>query len=137
MTVPIARHKVPEKARSTFLPNLVSVPLMGLFENKVYDFLDKFCEGYNGGYWEFYRLSNGGGYMAPSIDDTTMKLEIESNGYSGTMSGDAAGIVVTLFALNYLIWRFPHATMLIDHYHALRDYAAEHSESAAIFAAID
>jgi hypothetical protein len=31
--------------------------------------MDRFCEGYSGGIWSFYTLSNGGAFMAPEPDN--------------------------------------------------------------------
>jgi len=35
-------------------------------ENLVYLWMKKLCDEYNGGYWTYYKLSNGGYYMAPA-----------------------------------------------------------------------
>lgn len=64
-------------------------------EALVFGWLDALVEGYNGGYWNFYTLTNGGFYMAPANYDR-MRLEAVGNGFGGEMSADAAGIVATL-----------------------------------------
>ena len=58
------------------------------------------------------------------------------NGYSDMMGADAFGIVVTLFALCHLAEKCGD-DRIIDHYHALRAYAAQHVEAANILRAID
>jgi hypothetical protein len=136
---------VPEDRRMEFLPNLVSVRFMIPFENAVYDVMRSMTGGvYKGGYWEFFEIP-GGGYMAPvGGEGERVTIEVDSNGYRGEMSWDAAGIVATLFSLNDLQWRLadgvtlaPQFEFLITRYHALRDFAAEHPEAGEIFAAID
>ena len=57
------------------------------------------------------------------------------NGYSDTMGSDAFGIV-TLFALCHLAEKCGN-DRIVDHYHALRAYAAQHVEAANILRAID
>ena len=60
-------------------------------EALVFGWLDALSEDYNGGFWNFYTLTNGGFYMAPA-GDKRMRLEVDGNGFSGEMSADAAGI---------------------------------------------
>jgi hypothetical protein len=103
-------------------------------EDAVYGFLREFAADYSGGYWNFYELSNGGFYMAP--EGPSLRLSIESNGYEGEMSADAAGITVCLFALSHLSFQIRNDT-IPRHFYQLRDFAVEHAESAAILAAID
>ena len=105
------------------------------FENAVYDFLRRFAPEYTGGYWQFYELDNGGFYMAPEGD--TFRFSVESNGCQGTLSADAAGITVCLFAYSHLSFYYTQDDVFSDHFHSLRAFAAEHREAGAIFAAID
>jgi uncharacterized protein YyaL (SSP411 family) len=101
----------------------------------VYHFMRELSRTYRGGYWHFYDLSNGGFYMAPS-DEAPVLIRVEGNGYDGSMSADAAGIVVSLFALCQLSAQYQSSTFA-EHYHRLRDFALDHAECRAIFAAID
>ena len=104
-----------------------------IFEGAVYDFMRRFAPDYDGGFWQFYELSNGGFYMAP--DGGTFRLSVDTNGYEGEMSADAAGITVCLFACSHL--SYSDDEVFSDHFHMLREFAAEHAEASAIFAAID
>ena len=106
-----------------------------IFEGAVYDFMRRFAADYQGAYWQFYELSNGGFYMAP--DEGPFRLSVDSNGYEGMMSADAAGITVCLFACSHLSFRYSEDNVFGDHFHFLRAFAAEHAEASAIFAAID
>ncbi|WP_199097152.1 antirestriction protein [Dyella sp. ASV21] len=125
---------VPDEKRLAFLPEKLPGAYLK-FENTCYAVLDTQAADYHGGMWNFYDLSNGGFYIAPA-DYETLHIEVMTNGYEGTMSGDAAGIVASLCAINHLCWRQPsehHNRM----FYALRDFARQHAESAAIFGAID
>ncbi|AIY44228.1 Antirestriction protein klcA (plasmid) [Collimonas arenae] len=129
---------VEEDRRLNFLPTYFGQHFVHA-EFLVYRWLDKLCDAYNGGYWHYYELSNGGFYMAPKLSDSLL-IEVSGNGYSGLMSADAAGIVATLFALGQLANK-NHGTVaadaLIDRYHLLREFLDGHIEAGKIFAAID
>lgn len=59
--------------------------------------MDRFCENYSGGIWQFYTLSNGGAFMAPDADegdDEKWALFNPMNGNGAEMSAEAAGITV-------------------------------------------
>lgn len=78
--------------------------------------MSRFARTYSGGYWRFFELSNGGFHMSPP--DEAYELCIDSNGFEGRMSADAAGITVCLFALSYL--SFDYTTdVFICHFHWL------------------
>lgn len=94
-----------------------------------------FCKNYTGGYWEFYELSNNGFFMAPQSVEP-YNLFIEGNGYEDIVSNDAAGIIVTSYVLNKLVWK-TESELLVDQYYLLLDFARQHPESGQIFAAID
>ena len=100
----------------------------------------RLCAAYTGGFWEFYTVGDeGAGFMVPRMDGP-LSISVETNGYEGQMSAEAAGIVVALFALNHLMYHTPDAgaaAVLGDRYEELRVFALEHPEHAAIFGAID
>ncbi len=136
---PLVANLVAESDRLDFLPAFFGPRLMMRGEALVFGWLDALVEGYNGGYWNFYTLTNGGFYMAPANYDR-MRLEVAGNGFGGEMSADAAGIVATLFALCQLAAEAEDTDagdVLIDRYYFLRDFASTHTEAGAIFAAID
>jgi hypothetical protein len=54
------------------------------------------AQDYSGGLWEFYTLSNGGFYMAPSTD-VIFHVSCD-NMFEGDLSGDALGITACLYA---------------------------------------
>ena len=136
---PVTASLVAANRRLTFLPSYFGARLMMRGEARVYAWLRRLCEGYSGGYWHYYTLTNGGFYMAPELSER-LRLEVDGNGFSGEMSADAAGIVATLFALGQLaaeIEGTDAADALIDRYHFLREFVDGHAEARAIYQAID
>lgn len=130
----IVANLVPEDKRLSVLPEFFEFRQMIHAESMTFKFMERLSIDYAGGYWHYYRLSNGGFYMAPA-NDKPMRVSWNGNGYEGTMSADAAGIVATLFMLNVLAE--DGTERMADLYYQLRDFASEHAERPAIFAAID
>ena len=126
---------VPDAERLDFLPALFGTRLMMRAERLVYDWMGALSPDYDGGFWNFYTLSNGGGYLAPQRTEP-MRIAVEGNGFSGSMTADAAGIVATLFALCELAAEVQQDTVVTLH-HELRDFAMTHKEAVLIFGAID
>jgi hypothetical protein len=92
---------------------------------------------YNGAYWEFYSLSNGGFYMAPS-SDKHYQVNCD-NGFEGVLSADAIGITACLYAYSHLSFSSNAvlAEICVNQYHLLRAFMLEHAEAVAIWGAID
>jgi len=126
---------VPEAQRLDFLPRHFGRQMM-MVEQHLYARLSHLSRDYTGGYWNFYNLSNGGCYLAPTAPDR-MRILVQGNDFEGTMSADAAGITANLFTLSELSFRFQRAEVLGTRFHQLRDFAADHLEAALIFRAID
>jgi hypothetical protein len=135
VTSPLCASLVADQNRLAFLPAFFGPRLMMRGESLVYTWLDQLCPGYSGGYWHYYKLSNGGFYMAPSVG-TPLRLECEGNGFEGEFSADAAGIVATLFALSDLM-TLSSDERIIWLYYLLKDYACEHADAGLICQAID
>ena len=57
---------LPEENRINHTADLFGIQFPLKLEPTIFDTASMATE-YNGGYWEFYALSNGGFYMAPSI----------------------------------------------------------------------
>lgn len=130
----ITRTPVPENQRLNALPEAFGKSGL-ILEGKIYDWMESLTADYFGGYWEFYRLSNNGFYMAPK-KDTKYHIVNPANYFDGDLSADAAGIAACLFALSHLSFDFPDS-VLPERFHQLRDYAAEHAEARLIFRLID
>lgn len=106
-------------------------------EPSVYAITSNIAADYNGAYWEFYSLSNGGFYMAPH-SDTIYQVECE-NGYEGKLSADALGITACLYAYSHLSFsnNIKLAEICATQYHLLREYMFTHKEATLILSAID
>ena len=92
---------------------------------------------YRGGYWDMYKLDNGGFYMAP---DSGTPFQVSCmNGYEGTLSSDAFGLTVCLYAYSNLSFSdIPElAETCAEQFHLLKEYVFEHQEVKGILAAID
>lgn len=130
----VEAYRVSEHARIGTLPRHFGMHMLTV-EGRIYDFLSQFCSAYQGGVWKFYELSNGGFYMTPP-EEESYDLHVDSNGFEGRMSPDAAGITVCLFAFSHL--SFAYTTDVFSrHYHRLYEFAQNHPEARLIFAAID
>ncbi|MDH0356656.1 antirestriction protein [Morganella sp. GD04133] len=106
------------------------------FEVVTFTTMGQFCEAYNGGYWEYCTLSNGGAFIYPDISEAALTLFNMHNGNEAQVSCEAAGIAVCLIL--YSIWSFQtKSEVMCDRFYQLRDYALQHPESAAIFHLID
>lgn len=124
---------VPEHLRLATLPKHFGRHMLTV-ETRIYGFMAQFARTYSGGLWHFIELSNGGFYMRPP--DEAYELRVDSNGFEGRMSADAAGITVCLFAFSHL--SFQYATDIFgQHFHWLREFAVSHAEAGSILAAID
>jgi Antirestriction protein len=95
------------------------------------------AKDYRGGYWEFYTLSNGGFYLAPS-PDRVFHVSCD-NFFEGYLTADARGITACLYAYSHLSFAGPavFADICADHHHRLREYMFEHPEVRAILGAAD
>lgn len=119
----------------------VSSTLFGLsfplrLEPCIFGIASRLSSDYQGGYWQFHVLSNGGFYMAPE-HDKPFEL-IAENGFVGTLSPDAFGIVVCLYAYSGLSFTEEvFAAKCAEHYHLLRAFALDHPEVGSIMAATD
>lgn len=97
-------------------------------EEAVHGWLQEISEDYSGP-WHTYELSNGGLYMAPAFESA--QIRVASNGYRGRLSGDAVGILASLFALNRLFLEF-HNDTFARHFALLMELAIQHAEASAI-----
>ena len=130
----ITATKVADEDRLNFWLRHVGMAKMLAFERHVYCWMRRLCPHYDGGYWNFYDLSNGGFYIAPA-DEKKMWLTWPGNYFNDEMSADAAGIVVTLYALNDFAEQISPA--FGEKHRQLYDYIESHPEAQAIYAAID
>jgi len=105
------------------------------FEGFVYDLLDKLSEDYNGGFWEFFILDNGGFFMSPDQEGLLHIIQPD-NYFEGDMSAEAAGITACLYAYSHLSFRYPNGEFG-ELYHKLLELVYDHPECPLIMGAID
>jgi len=142
---PIASRTVTGAARLRFLPRLFRQAYLA-GEATVYDVAARLSADYCGGGWIFVEADNGGAYLHPDTEES-YTVSVNSNGYGGTLSAQAFGIVCTLMALNHLTWRAHERrkdtgmaelmTHLVNAQERLKDLAAEHADGGKIYRAID
>lgn len=131
-----AATPVGENERETFLPALFGHRHFFVAEHTLYNFMGWLSpQDYGGGFWEFYALNGKPLYLVPP-DRPDYRIKCETNGFEGTVTADAAGIIVTLFTFSHLSFKF-ESDVLSEGYQRLYAYAAEHPEASAIFGAID
>jgi hypothetical protein len=130
----IEAREIPDGERLQILPRHFGRHMLTV-EHAIYSFLRKLSSEYTGGHWSYFELSNGGFYMAPT-HQTSLQVSVDTNGFDGPMSADAAGITACLFALSHLSFQIEHES-IATHFHHLRDFALDHPEASAILAAID
>ena len=132
----ITRSLIAEASRMDATHTLLGLHFPLRLEPTVFNMAGMLSEQYQGGSWEFFALSNGGFYMAPRAS-TSFEVTSE-NGFEGPMSADALGIVACLYAYSHLSFaQNSFGELCAKHYHWLREYALDHSEAGAVFAAID
>lgn len=135
-TSPITSQLIAEGQRVNHTAALFGLGFPLHLEPFVYFMADTICKEYNGGYWEFYSLSNGGFYMAPS-SDASFHVSCE-NGFEGDLSARAFGIVCCLYAYSHLSFsEGEFAQTCAEQYHLLREYMYGHDEVGAILRTID
>jgi len=133
-TPKVEAYLVSEDARIGTLPKHFGARMMTV-EHSIYSFMREFVADCKGSFWDFYELSNGGFYMAPNSDP--VKFSVHSNGFEGSLSADAVGVAVCLFAFSHLSFQHPSQDVFSRHFYALREFALDHKEARSIFAAID
>ena len=105
-------------------------------EPLIFTFASHLSAEFTGGLWQFYALSNGGFYMAPSPPGA---FHVRSeNCFDGELSACAFGITACLYAYSHLSFGDGDcATTCAGQYHLLREHALDHREARSILAAID
>ena len=104
-------------------------------ESFVFSMARQLSQSYDGGYWFFYELSNGGFYMSPD-SDTPFRVTC-MNGYEGTLSADGLGVTSCLYAYSHLSFSEELEESCGGNFHMLREYALTLPECQAILSAID
>lgn len=103
----------------------------------IYHTASRLSADYDGGYWDFYTIKEDCFLMCPDTKET-LKLECP-NQFAGTVSADAFGIIVCLYAYSHFSFdcRQESAKVCAWMYYLLKEHAAGHPECEAILRAID
>lgn len=136
-TTTITRQCLNDNERIDYTAKVFDIHFPLLVEPFVYAITESMSREYKGGYWQFYKLSNGGFYMAP--DSEAYHPVACQNGYEGILSADAVGITACLYAFSHLSF-LDNPTLAetsAEQYHLLRDYMLEQTEAEGILGAID
>ncbi|WP_109912980.1 antirestriction protein [Providencia rettgeri] len=111
------------QARLKFLPSKLGQYCIA-FENAIYNWMTRNVVAYNGGYWDFFQLSNGGFYLQP----TKGYMLTSPNGFMDDVSAQEAGIIVTLMMLShfsFVTYEKEHhedCERISAYFHQLRDF---------------
>lgn len=135
---PITASAVPESRRMAFLAERFGTLAIDEGERAVCASMSRIAGDYQGSYWEFYRLTNGGFFVAP-VSAPRWRIAVHGNGFDGVLSADAVGVVVTLFALFRLAFEFDDSGTgdhMVWNCCRLLDYAERLPESRSILQAI-
>ena len=133
----ITRQQVDDKQRIKHTSDLFGIRFPLNIEPAIFSIAASVVTEYNGAYWEFYSLSNGGFYMAP-CSDKQYQVSCD-NGFEGKLSADALGITACLYAYSHLSFASnpSFADICSNQFHLLHEYMLDHDEASAILAAID
>ena len=137
-TIPIHKTHCSIHQRMGFLPQYLGNAHIQ-FQNRIYFFAQHFIAGYDGGYWEFYHLSNGGLMMEwDNCDNITVN---SPNGSSAEVDAETASIVINLIALSDLSFALQansnSLSQVVNGFHSLHEFALQHPHSTTILKLID
>lgn len=130
----VTAARVAEDVRSVCLPRYFGMECV-VVEAWIFNMMARLCREYDGGYWHYYELSNGGFYMAPDSAES-YELAVDGNGFMDRVSADAAGIITCAMVYSHLSFVLRDGRMAAA-FHLLRDYIGAHPEARQIFAALD
>lgn len=103
-------------------------------EGEIYGLMRRVSPTFQQGRWRIYEVSNGTIYLAPCVEE--VNVEIERTSFDGFLSGDGAGLVVSLLGLRNA-YRTYGEEEICTAYIRLRDFAIQHDEAAIVLAATD
>lgn len=103
-------------------------------EHAFFNAMHIFDETYHGGWWNFFKLSNGGFYVA--LKDDKQFHMVSPNGFECDVNANTAGIIVSAFAYSNLSFG-PNGEAFGEEYHKLSDFIFQHPEAGTIHAALD
>lgn len=131
LAYPAVASKLENIDREMVLPLLLGNGFM-LFENVLYGLADRLLNGYEGGYWEIFDITENGDLQSVFFVLTeAATYEVESLGFQCTVSttARATGAALTLMTLSQLSFALVNrgnegaAQKASNAYHKLREFA--------------
>jgi len=103
----------------------------------IYHIASHISHQYDGGYWIYNKLSNGGFFMFP--DHSQPFHCICDNGFEDDVFAETLGVSACLYAFSHLSFSDSKqiSELCSKHYHLLRDYVPELSEVDQVLAMCD
>lgn len=106
-----------------------------VLEHTIYDTLSMLSADYDGGFWNYFRLSNGGFYMAPK-ESRSFRIRCVENSFECNVSANTAGIIATAMAYSDLLFR-RRGSCFARAYELLSEFIYQQSDAGTIRAALD
>jgi hypothetical protein len=103
-------------------------------EHEFFNAMHLFDDTYHGGWWDFFKLSNGGFYVA--LKDDKQFHMVSPNGFECDVDANTAGIIVSAFVYSNLSFG-PNGEAFGEEYHKLSDFIFQHRKAGTIRAALD
>ena len=126
---------VPDSRRVNFLPALFGPRRMIAGESMIYSVVGQLDTNYRGAMWDFLEVDGKPLYLR--LDgEGQIGIQWHDNGFQGTVSTDAAGIIACLISFSSLSFDDP-TDLMADAFHRLREFASEHRKADTICRAID
>ena len=95
----VSRTLLLDEDRINYPADLFGIHFPLKLEPTIYAITGHIAPAYTGGFWRFWRLDNGGFYMAPDAEET---FQVHCMNYwQGELSADALGIVSCLTAYSH------------------------------------
>ncbi len=140
---PLTCTRVPSTHREYFLPRLFGEQYMLTGESLVYRTSSYLFQNYNGGYWNFFNVSNGAQFMAPESSEPLI-LDAGENYHpfcGETVSDEVAGLLATSMALSnlsFVIFERKQSTYHVaDKFYLLQQFIGQHDSAKLIYSVLD
>lgn len=130
----VARLVTDDSERMRCLPDVAGEQCV-LLEHTIYDMLRMMCAHHDGGLWDFFKLSNGGFYMAPEAMGE-YRLVGPGNGFEGGVSAKHFGLIATAMAYSHLSFR-QTGSCFSRAYVQLSEFIHQQDDRTTVLAALD
>jgi len=127
----INKIAVAESERDNAIPHVLQRYLLPI-EAHSQNYLRQVSGDYTGGQWNFYKLSNGGFFMAPS-DRQMYTITVPDNYFHKTVDAEAAGLIAFLSGINRVLAQQAGSVSGPDAdlhrmYYLIMEYAVSHTK---------